>query len=230
MIDFRFKRLLYNRHEGGSVVLVANGPSLNEMELSFLKDRIIIGMNKIYLGFKQFCFYPKYYVAVNPYVIQQSIQEIQALNCVKFLGGSEAENAFKKDALTYLIKTNSPPERFCKDISLGVHEGWTVTYAALQIAYYLGFHEVIIIGLDHRYKYQGDANELKILSGKDTNHFSENYFGYGQSWQNPDLKMSEASFYIARQVFEQDNRKILDATVNGACSVFDKVDYRDYLI
>ena len=228
MIDERFSRLLYNRHQGESVVLVANGPSLNEMDMQFLKERHIIGLNKIYLGFKKFGFYPRYYVAVNPYVIEQSQKEIKALNCIKFLGSRGAKDLLSSDALTYLVNTQSPSERFCKDIAQGVHEGWTVTYAALQIAYYLGFSEVIIIGLDHRFSYQGDSNELNVLAGKDTNHFAANYFGYGQQWQNPDLEKSEESFRIARHVFEQDGRQILDATVDGACTIFKKVDYRHY--
>ena len=43
-----------NRHKGERAVLVANGPSLNEMSVDFLKQETVIGMNKIFLGFKKF--------------------------------------------------------------------------------------------------------------------------------------------------------------------------------
>jgi hypothetical protein len=196
------------------------------MDLSFLRHECVIGMNKIYLGFRKFRFYPKYYVAVNAKVIEQAASEIKQLNCVKFIGDRCGQSIVKEDALTYHVNTTLPPSRFCGDITKGLHEGWTVTYAALQIAYFLGFHDVVIIGLDHRYRYNGNPNESKKMEGPDPNHFCEDYFGYGQKWDNPDLRNSEESFQIARAEYESDGRCIVDATVDGACTVFDKVDYR----
>ena len=221
----RFQQLLKNRHQGEQCIIVCNGPSLNLMDLDFLKQHICLGLNKIYLGFHKFGFYPRYYVCVNPTVIAQSSDEIEKLNAVKFIGnrgGTVVENA-----LTYAINTSNPPERFCKDISKGVREGGTVTYAALQIAYYLGFKQVVIIGMDHNFSFEGQPNESRIMQGADQNHFVANYFGYGQSWDNPDLQKSEESYQIAREVFEANGREILDATVNGKCQIFKKVDYRE---
>lgn len=217
--------MLRDRHAGERAVIVANGPSLNRMDLSPLRREITIGLNKIYLGFKRFGFYPRYYVAVNPKVIEQSVQEIQAMNCIKFIGNRSGD-IIPEDALTYRINTIKPPERFITDIGRGVHEGWTVTHAALQIAYFLGFSEVILIGLDHRYHYTGKPNEAHKLDGPDLNHFCEDYFGFGQTWDNPDLTRSEESFRIARAEYEKDGRRIIDATLNGACTIFEKADYR----
>jgi hypothetical protein len=193
------------------------------MDLRFLRKHTCIGLNKIFLGFKKFGFYPKYYVAVNDLVIEQSAAEIKALNCVKFISQRNA-HWVPESAMTYHINTQSPPQRFCTDITQGVHEGWTVTYAALQIAYYLGFKKVVIVGMDHRYTYQGQPNETHLLQGDDPNHFSPGYFG-GQRWDNPDLVHSEESYRLARNIFEADGRRIIDATLGGACTVFEKQDY-----
>jgi hypothetical protein len=216
---------LQNRHLGERAILVANGPSLNQMDLRFLRREVVIGMNKIFLGFKKFKFYPKYYVAVNPKVIEQSAEEIKKLNCVKFISKRSAD-IIQENALTYHIETQNLPMRFFHDITQGVKEGWTVTYASLQIAYYLGFKEVVIIGMDHRYKYTGKPNQSQILVGPDPNHFSPDYFGGGQTWDNPDLAHSEESYRIARSEYEKNGRRIIDATLNGACNVFEKADYR----
>jgi Uncharacterized protein conserved in bacteria len=216
---------LKGRHEGERAILVANGPSLNHMDLSFLRRNTVIGLNKIYLGLSKFGFYPKYYVAVNDLVVQQSAEQIKALSCIKFISKRNAAY-LPEDALTYHLETRNPPARFCHDISQGVHEGWTVTYVALQIARYLGFTEVVIIGLDHRYEYSGGPNETKVMEGADPNHFSPDYFGGGQKWDNPDLMNSEESYRIARQEFEKEGRRIIDATVDGACTIFEKQDYR----
>jgi uncharacterized Rossmann fold enzyme len=217
--------LLKDRHSGERVVLVANGPSLNRMDLRFLRHEHVIGLNKIYLGFKRFRFYPRYYVAVNAKVIEQAAEEITRLNCVKFIS-ARGRDLIPENALTYHIETQNPPERFCKDISCGVHEGWTVTYVALQLAYFMGFSEVVIIGMDHRFEYTGKPNEAKVINGDDLNHFCPGYFGAGQSWDNPDLVNSEESYRIAKEEYEKVGRRIVDATVDGACDIFEKKDYR----
>ena len=214
-----------NRHQGERAILVANGPSLNQMDLRPLRRETVIGLNKIYLGIRRFGFYPRYLVAINRLVIEQAAAEIRRLNCAKFIS-SRGSHALPEDALTHHIQSRNTPCRFCRDITEGINEGHTVTYAALQIAYYMGFAEIVIIGLDHRFQYHGEPNEEQRLDGADPNHFCPEYFGGGQSWQNPDLKNSEESFRIAREVFEDDGRRIIDATVNGACTVFEKRDYQ----
>jgi hypothetical protein len=217
---------LKDRHRGERCVLVANGPSLNQMDLSFLRRETVIGLNKIFIGFRRFVFYPRYYCAVNEKVLQQAASEIRALNCVKFISNRGA-GFIPESALTYHINTTQPPSRFSHDLAEGAHEGWTVTHVALQVAYYLGFQEVVLIGLDHRFEYSGKPNEAKQLNGPDPNHFSDNYFGYGQAWDNPDIDRSEESFRIARHEYERVGRAIIDATVDGACSIFEKADYRE---
>jgi hypothetical protein len=218
--------MLRDRHHGERCVIVANGPSLNAMDTTFLRHETVIGLNKIFLGFGRFGFYPRYYVAVNRKVLEQSVEQIQALNCVKFISDRGAD-LIPEDGLTYRINTTAAPSRFCHDIARGLHEGWTVTYAALQVAYYLGFQEVVLVGLDHRYAYTGAPNALQRLEGPDGNHFSPAYFGHGQDWNNPDLSRSEESYRIAKAEFEAAGRRILDATVDGACTIFDKADYKD---
>lgn len=229
MADASRRRLqmLRDRHRGERCVIVANGPSLNGMQLGFLRRESVIGLNKIHLGLARFGFYPRYLVVVNPKVAQQARAAIAGLNCVKFVGSRAARKAgIAEDALTHVVDTDGPPARFSTDLALGMHEGWTVTHAALQVAYHLGFAEVVLIGLDHRYRYSGAPNAESVMQNADPNHFSGDYFGHGQAWDNPDLERSEESYRAARAAFERDGRRILDATVGGACPVFDKVDHR----
>lgn len=217
----RFKDL----HAGQRCVIVCNGPSLNAMALDFLQGEVVIGLNKIYLGLATFGFYPRYLVAVNEKVIAQSTTTFRAMTAIKFIGQRGAHH-LAEDAFTYHIATLHPPHRFCHDITQGVHEGGTVTYAALQIAYYMGFRDVVIIGMDHRFAFSGRPNQTRMMDGPDPNHFSPDYF-QGQAWDNPDLALSEKSYAIARDIFAAGGRRIRDATVAGACEVFERADYRD---
>lgn len=216
---------LRDRHRGQRCVLVANGPSLNRMDLRPLRRETVIGLNKIYLGLPRLGFYPRYLVAVNQKVLAQGAAEIRAMRCTKFLGEHAVAAGLHEDALTYIVPAGPSDRPFSTDLAAGMNEGWTVTFAALQVAYHLGFAEVVIVGLDHRYQYSGPPNAARVMDGPDPNHFSEVYFGHGQAWDNPDLARSEASFRAARAAFEAAGRQIIDATLDGACTVFCKQSY-----
>ncbi|MEB3258432.1 MAG: hypothetical protein VKN83_08965 [Cyanobacteriota bacterium] len=207
-------------HRGERLVLMCNGPSLNQTDFSLIRREVSMGLNKIFLGFRRLRFYPRYYVAINRRVIEQSAQEIAQLNCVRFLKDMSSANPLPESALTYFLQ-GRPEERFHPDVSEGFFEGYTVTFAALQLAYYMGFSIVVIVGMDHRYSYQGLPNEPHVLQGPDPNHFDPSYFS-SHTWDNPDLANSERFYAMARAAFEADGRRILDCTVGGACQVFEK--------
>ncbi len=214
----------HNLHRGQRCVIVCNGPSLNSMDLGLLRQEVVIGLNKIHLGLNRFGFYPRYLVAVNAMVAEQSRAEITAMSCIKFVGARAAPHLLA-DAFTHHLANMGPPTVFSEDIAKGVREGGTVTHVALQIAYYMGFTNVVIIGMDHRYDFTGKPHQIKHIDGPDVNHFAPEYFS-GQDWQNPDLARSETSYAAARIAFEADGRRIIDATVDGACMVFPKADFR----
>ena len=222
----RYSPLLRFRdlHQGERCVIVCNGPSLNQMDLSFLRHEIVFGLNKIYLGLEQFGFYPRYLVAVNDLVIAQSLEQYRAMTAIKFLS-DRAGLELPQDAWTYHIRTTDLELRFYHDITQGVREGHTVTHAALQIAYYMGFTEVVIIGMDHRFETSGPPNQTQHMSGPDLNHFSPEYFA-GHDWDLPNLKESEISYLASLEAYTAENRRIIDATLGGVCEIFPKSDYR----
>jgi hypothetical protein len=197
------------------------------MDLRFLRSETAIGLNKIYLGFSKFRFYPRYYVAVNSKVLEQAAPHIRGLRCTKFLDDKAlAAGVLGRDALTCFI-SEQVERPFSTDLTLGYHQGATVTHSALQVAYHLGFNEVILIGLDHRYRFHGKPGEAQVMLESDPNHFDGDYFSKGQSWDNPELERSEHHYRAARAAYEADGRRVIDATPGGACPVFEKRDYRD---
>jgi hypothetical protein len=216
----RFKDI----HAGERIVIVCNGPSLNRMNLSFLRQEITFGLNKIHLGLQNFGFYPRYLAAVNDKVIAQEAEALRAMTSVKFISDRSA-HLLPADALTFHLHTTRIPDPFCHDIAQGVREGHTVTFVALQIAYYMGAREVVLIGMDHHFTRNGPPGSTQQMGSHDPNHFSPAYFA-NQPWDAANLAQSEASYRIARQVYEADGRRIIDATLGGACPVFEKADYR----
>ena len=117
------------------------------------------------------------------------------------------------------------PQVFSGDAAGRLFEGFTVTFVALQLAFYMGFSKVILIGVDHNFTTQGPANTTITSQGDDPNHFSPDYFGKGFRWQLPDLPGSERAYRLAKQGYETAGRQVVDATVGGKLAVFPKVDY-----
>jgi tetratricopeptide (TPR) repeat protein len=148
------------------------------------------------------------------------------MSCPKFIG-NRGISSFNPTDDIICMKTFPPPgEAFSKRPDMGLEEGATVTYVAMQLAYYMGFSEVVLIGMDHHFVTQGTPHKTVVSDGDDSNHFDSSYFGKGLKWQLPDLEGSEKSYRVAKQVFEESGRRIIDATVNGRCQVFSKQNYQ----
>jgi hypothetical protein len=215
---------LKDKHRGERCFIIGNGPSLKNTDLSFLKDEATFGLNRIYLMFQELGFATTYLVAVNLLVIEQCAAEIAALDCPKFVSWQGRDLIDFTGDMMFLCSRGRP--RFHTDITGGVWEGATVTFVAMQIAYYLGFKQAILIGVDHSFTTKGEPHKTVVTQDSDPNHFSPQYFGKGFRWQLPDLERSEQAYRMAKRQFEADGREILDATVGGQLQVFPKVDYR----
>ena len=125
---------------------------------------------------------------------------------------------------TFLYTTYDNPA-FARDVRRRVWESATVTYVALQLAFHMGFEQVILVGVDHSSAVAGKANTTIVSQGDDPNHFNPAYFGKGFRWQLPDFETSEIGYRLARQAYVSAGRQVLDATIGGKLTIFPKVDY-----
>lgn len=216
---------LQDIHRGERCFIIGNGPSLKHTDLTKLKDEYTFGMNRIYLMFPELGFTTTYFVSINDLVIEQCAGEIAALPIPKFIAW-HSNRHFQRmpDDLIFLYTTYTGP-RFSYDMTRRIWEGATVTNVALQLAFYMGFEQAILIGVDHNFASKGDANKTVVSDGDDPNHFDPRYFGKGFRWQLPDLDTSEIGYEMARKAYEGHGRQVLDATVGGKLTIFPKVDY-----
>lgn len=217
-----------NIHKGEDCFILGNGPSLNKTDLNQLGSYYTFGLNKIHLIFDKVDFRPSYHVAVNPLVVEQSIKDFEALPCQSFLAHKSSRKITKNKAHINFILCGGPLS-FRKSLLYPISDGCTVTYVAMQIAYYMGFENVFLIGVDHNFKTKGSPNEKQFLKGDDVNHFDPNYFGNNE-WQLPDLEGSEVSYRLAKHFYERNDRCIYDATVDGKLQVFPKLTFEEALL
>jgi hypothetical protein len=211
-------------HRGQRCFIIGNGPSLKKTDLSLLKGEFTFGMNRFYLLFEELGFHTSYFLSVNSLVIEQCAEDIRGLPMPRFVSWRSHNLIQPAEGLAFLHTTYTGP-RFARDARGRLWEGATVTYVALQLAYHMGFEQVILIGVDHSFVTQGKPNTTVVSQGDDPNHFSAGYFGKGFRWQLPDLETSERAYRMARQAYEKAGRQVLDATVDGKLTVFQKCDY-----
>lgn len=219
-----------NRYSGKRCFVIGNGPSLKNTDMTFLKNEITFGMNRVYLAFAEWKFQTSFLVSINDLVIEQSREDFRNLSIPKFFSWRSRNLLFPEgepDENTHFLYTTYTGPKFSNQLKSRFWEGATVTYVCLQLAYCMGFQEVYLIGVDHNFETRGKANQTVISSGDDPNHFSPEYFGKGFRWQLPDLETSEGAYRLADTHYRQGNRQILDATLGGKLEVFPKVEYSE---
>jgi hypothetical protein len=215
----------YATHTASSDAFLGNGPSLAATDLGRLHGEVTIGMNRVYLLFKRLGFHTTYYVSINDLVIEQCADDIAALPGTRFIAW-HANRHFQRfpEDLIFLYTTYTG-SGFARDLTRRIWEGATVTNVALQLAFYMGFKQVVLVGVDHSFRTQGTPNQTVTSAGADPDHFSPDYFGKGFRWQLPDLATSELGYALARDAFSRAGREVLDATAGGKLTIFPKVDY-----
>lgn len=207
-----------DKHKGETCYILGNGPSLKDVDFTQLEGKVVFGTNGIYKN--DWDFVPTYLVAVNPLVLEQFGEGIQSTKTIKFLSAPIISLKIKPDGETHILDTSLNKPYFQTDISKPLWEGHTVTYVCLQIAYFMGFKEVILLGLDHYYGEVAEPNKEVIAAGKDEWHFRDDYFSNGAKWHLPDLAMSEIAYSLAKWCYENDGRTIINCSSRTACKVF----------
>jgi len=225
----RIKKL-HNIHKGQRCFIVGTGPSLQKTRLDLLKDEIVFGVNTLYKGLDKFNIWPKYYAISDKNVFNDHYKKVLPLDTTLFLS-SGAGKTFLSNKQKYekIVKNDPIPLRtkgyitventVSKDIAKYVLNGHTIVNdICLQVAYYLGFNEVYLLGCDCSY------------SGK-VHHFDgDNYdFQYGGAKEKEFLRREKRrwdltfkAYEICKKVFEESNMKIYNATVGGMLEVFER--------
>jgi hypothetical protein len=234
----------YVQKAKGRCFILGNGPSLNKINIDRLRSEVSFGVNSIFLMTRTNGFRPTYYVVEDNLVFTENQKDINSYDGVtKLLPKQYAEKldcrdecfvfdmdtSFynKRDPSLYAVpqfNVTSAPRFYC---------GQSVTYLNMQLAYYMGFAEVILVGMDFSYQkpssHQQNGNHIHS-QGDDPNHFHKDYFGAGKTWKDPRLGRVLRSYMRAKFEFESVGRKILNATPGGELELFPRVDFESLFL
>lgn len=231
-------RKLKDKFKGKRCFILGNGPSLNKCDLSKLQNEYSFGVNGIFYKTEEMGYKPTFYVVEDSHVMKDNAAKINEydveykffpVNYKTYIKRKENVLFFKMNEGFYVEHSpNFSVPRFSADISKSIFCGQSVTMLNFQIAYYLGFEEIYLIGMDFSYDIPDSAtvNGNDIISNEDDcNHFHPDYFGKGKTWHDPHLDRVLNSYKMMKVIYEADSRKIYNSTVGGKLEVFERVDY-----
>ena len=227
----------YNCHEGQTCVVLGNGPSLNKVDFDLIGEVPTFGVNSIFLKTEETGFKTTYYVVEDNLVFQENIDKIDNYTDVIKLMPKEYSEQLKNNDGIYTFEMNQGFYQKKNKKSYGIPKfntsltpefycGQSVTNINLQIAYYMGFSEVILVGMDFSYDIpQGHSQEGSHIHSEadDANHFHPDYFGKGKTWKDPRLGRVLRCYHHAKFIFESDGRRIVNATEGGKLELFPRV-------
>ena len=228
-----------NKFKGKRCFIIGNGPSLNKCDLSLLKDEYTFAVNGIFYKTEEMGFTPTFYMVEDGHVVDDNLEKINDYDKpkYKFFPSLYKEKINKTDK-TYFFSADLgfyrgdhysfEIPRFSRDFSQIAFCGQSVTYLNMQLAFYMGFSEVYLIGMDFSYAIR-ESDEKRgatlITHDEDVNHFHPDYFGKGKKWHDPKVHNVAKNYEFAKVVYEDNGRKIYNATIGGKLEIFDRVDY-----
>jgi len=210
-------------------VIIGNGPSLNKLDLSLLKDEYTFGLNRIYLLFEKLGFQTDFLVSINRFVIEQFSDEMASTNCKKFFH-YKYKNYINDTNASFVPQTIYGPSFFANPEKGFLSYSGSVSFLAIQLALYFGFSEIILVGFDNNFNNSGPSDKAITSPGSDSDHFDKNYFGKGIVWQLPNYHALKYGFKVVENYFKNDTKKnIVNCTVGGNLENFNRKELSDHL-
>ncbi len=154
---------------------------------------------------------PDFVCMKDPLVIVQNYESIKANNsCPLFVNDMKLFYHWDTGENEYLLHDMQDKSYFSDDIVKGCSCGASVSYTAIQIAAYMGFVEIYLLGMDC-------SNWGK--------HFNGDYWMEKEAFREPDEMKIFRSYQIAEEYSRTHGFRIFNATRGGCLEVFERVDF-----
>lgn len=223
-----------DRHRGERCFIIGNGPSLSMSDLDKLKQETTFAANKIYLAFPKTHWRPRYYVVEDDHMLQQHHGEISQLKGFTKFVRDHWKHFFRGEPNVigypwhYLKETEFP--KFSGNALEIFYCGYMVTYISLQLAFFMGFGRVYLLGVDFNYSLtHQNGPSFEHAADHPSDHFTPDYFKPGETRYLPQLNRAERAMRCAKEFYETHGRKIWNVTRGGKLEVFDRISLEEAL-
>ena len=210
-------------HKGERCFIIATGPSLTLQDVEKLKHEITFGVNSIIGFFDKTEWRPTYYgiIDANSYD-QLDINKMKEIDVVfynstlpyPYSNGYKIPMRINQQCHNTNLPNRYPKifhwTKFSEDITKCVWDGRTVVYSMLQIATYMGFKEIYLLGTDCNYKGKEQYNRDLAYTNNEK-----------------DLKVGDymiECYKVAAEYQKTHDVKIYNATRGGMLEIFERVD------
>ncbi|MDE6981519.1 MAG: DUF115 domain-containing protein [Lachnospiraceae bacterium] len=236
---------LKDKHKGERCFVIGNGPSLTVKDLDLLKDEVTFAVNRIFKLFDETVWRPTYYFCIDYLLYGLDYKEINNVEAkLRFIPIQRALAAGAVfDEITYYNReincvtikegeiVRGKEFEFSDDFEKVAYGGQTVLYDTLQIAAYMGFSEIYLIGVDCDFKQEVLEDGTVIENNSKKEHFNEKYdegFDKAVAVVAPVYALI-AAFQKAKEKCEEKGIVIKNATRGGKLEVFERVSLEDVL-
>ena len=224
--------LLKDSHKGEKCFIIGNGPSLLVEDLEKLQKNGIItfATNRIFKIFEKTVWRPTYYVSEDILLMkdaQKIIRDMEVEGRFIPINLKWYESVDIPNADYFYIEYEEPmKENFglSVDIPHSIRCRGTVTTTCIQLAIYMGFSEIYLIGVDHNFAKMFDKNGNVVIDNSIKNHFADDYDkGIIDQGFHVD-EATEAYMDIERLSKKMGTFRIYNATRGGKLEVYERVD------
>lgn len=231
-LDAMYIRTLKNTKKGKRCFIVGNGPSLTVEDLNKLKEEDTFAFNRIYYIFDKTEWRPTYYMCVDTGVLGMNLPEIEKLNLPNIILSNIARYSVKTQTenIHYLydyskFKINRwgfDPPYISEDVSEHFCFCFTVTFDAIQLAIYMGYSEIYLLGVDHNYSVKVNAKGRITRDGSIKDYFDglEKTAITAMNYEATTAAFKEAKIYC-----DSHGIVIRNATRGGKLEVFTRIDF-----
>lgn len=217
-----------NIHYGEKCFVIGNGPSLKMEDLQKIQKAGFktFACNRIYLAFKNTSWRPDYFCMSDQKLLKDMKNEYIDIPLNKqFYPNSKSPKCLKGNLYnTFFYDDWATIGRFSKDASEGIIESGSVTIEMIQLAYYMGFFEIYLVGVDFSYAVTEKMNNSTYVYQGENNYFIKDYLKKGEIADVPNIEPQLRGYEAARKEIEAAGRIIKNATRGGKLEVFERVD------
>ncbi len=232
--DAEYIRSLKGTKAGKRCFIIGNGPSLTADDLNKLKEEDTFAFNRIFYMFEKTDWRPTYYMCVDSGVLSLNMSEIEQLKLDNIILSYIAKNMIdmskvNRERIHFLYDySRFKVNRFAFDkpyISEDVSEHFcfcfTVTFDAIQLAMYMGYSEIYLIGVDHNYSVKADSKG-RIIKDNSVKDYFEGLEKTSITLMN--YEATTAAFRAAREYADKHGVKVYNATRGGKLEEFERVE------
>lgn len=230
---FSHIRRFRNRFRGKRCFICATGPSLNVDDLEKIKGEYCFGVNSICEVYSLTEWRPDFYVFQDYPILEHYGDDIDNRHTKILVGTPLVNDRGEKKISNKWIKfplncyyqmfdflvLNKAKINFSSNSYIKVYGGFTVTYSAIQLAVYMGFKEIYLLGVDCNYK-PGTNNHFRKM---------KNEFRRTAMMSDGERKLQIKAYRVSEVEARKRGCTIINVSRGGELDVFPRKKLEDIL-